>query len=443
MNDTISAIATPKGVGAISIIRISGEKSGDILLRMSSLKKIPVPKQMKLAKIFDSDGSQIDEALVVYFKAPNSFTGEDMVEIHCHGGILVTELIFKRTLELGARVSARGEFTRRAFLNEKIDLLKAEAILQIIESPSEASLRIALDNLKGKLSNDITDIRKRIIDILSKIEVSLDYPEDVEADRNEFVQNLEVLDNYLKEKVSDARDGIHLATGVTLSIVGKPNTGKSTLLNRLLKEDRAIVTDIPGTTRDVIQGYIKIKDIQFKISDTAGIRQTEDLVEKIGIERSINEAKKSDIVIFLLDSESGFTQEDQMIYELIKDTNHIVVWNKVDIGTNIGKISQEDVKLSAKEGTGLKDLETKLLEKSKKILEHGEASHIMSARQLESLERIQMFVNNARNSLLQNYPVEIISIDLRNALDETDKLLGRSFTEDLLDNIFSNFCVGK
>ncbi len=443
MNDTISAIATPKGVGAISIIRLSGEKSGEILLKMTNLKKLPTPKMMKLAKILDSDGSEIDEALVVYFKAPNSFTGEDMVEIHCHGGILVTELIFRRTLEMGARVATRGEFTRRAFLNGKIDLLKAEAILQIIESPSEASLRIALDNLKGKLSNDIFDIRKKIIDILSKIEVSLDYPEDIETDRNELVSDLENLNNYLKEKVENARDGIHLATGITISIVGKPNTGKSTLLNRLLKEDRAIVTDIPGTTRDVVQGYIKIKDVQFKISDTAGIRQTEDIVEKIGIERSINEAKKSDIVIFLLDSVSGFTKEDKMIYDLIKNANHIVVWNKIDVGNNVKTISDEDVKLSAKEGTGLRDLENKLLEKSKKILEHGEASHIMSARQLESLERMLMFVNNARNSLMQKYPVEIISIDLRNALDETDKLLGRNFTEDLLDNIFSNFCVGK
>ncbi|WP_448374453.1 tRNA uridine-5-carboxymethylaminomethyl(34) synthesis GTPase MnmE [Fervidobacterium sp.] len=443
----MAAIATPPGVGAIGIVRLSGAKSWEIA-QLCVQRAIKEERKMFYGNFYDSDGNVIDEVIFAGFKAPRSYTGEDMVEVYCHGGVLITQKILEEFLRKGARLAKNGEFTRRAFLNGKIDLIKAESVLQIIEAKSEESLKLAIDNLKGKLSGEITGVRKALIDVLSKIEVSIDYGDDIDVPREEIFNDISNVEKFLSEKLSHANRGIHVSTGVTLAIVGKPNVGKSTLLNRLLVEDRAIVTDIPGTTRDVIKGEIKIKGIHFVISDTAGIRHTDDIVEKIGIEKAIREASQADVLIFLLDSTTGFTQEDEYILQIIKESNFIPVWNKIDKIENvdsISKISQtdNDVFVSAASGYGLRDLEDKLIEKVKPLITDGHLSHITSKRQLEHLHLVNESVKRALKSLNENYPLDIVSIDIRNALSELDKLLGRNFTEDLLDNIFANFCVGK
>ncbi|MEJ5256655.1 MAG: tRNA uridine-5-carboxymethylaminomethyl(34) synthesis GTPase MnmE [Fervidobacterium sp.] len=442
--DTIVAIATPPGTGAIGIVRMSGERSWEIIQKCVR-KSIYDERRILYGNFYDTDGNVVDEILFVGFKAPKSYTGEDMVEVYCHGGVLVTQKILAELIRHGARLAKNGEFTRRAFLNGKIDLIKAESILQIIEAKSEESLRLAIDNLKGKLSEEINRVRNSLINILSKIEVSIDYGDDIEVPRDEIMQDIADVEHFLSDKLAHADKGIHISTGVTLAIIGKPNVGKSTLLNRLLLEDRAIVTDIPGTTRDIIKGEIKIQGIHFVISDTAGIRHTDDFVEKIGIERAIKEASQADVVIFLLDATTGFTKDDQYILNIIKDSNFIPVWNKIDSGNKVIKVSKnnEDILLSASSGVGLRELEAKIVEKAQPLVAEGQLSHITSKRQIEHLKLVNENVVKAMRSLRENYPLDIISIDIRNALSELDKLLGRNFTDDLLENIFANFCVGK
>lgn len=447
IRDTIAAIATPPGVGAIGIVRLSGSRAWEIA-QMCVRKDILEERRMYFADFYDVNGNVVDEVMFVGFKAPRSYTGEDMVEVYCHGGVLITQKVLEAFLERGARLAKNGEFTRRAFLNGKIDLIKAEAVLQVIEAKSEEGLKLAIDNLKGKLSGEISGIRKALLDVLSKIEVSIDYGDDIDVPREEILRDIMSIEMYLSEKLTHADKGIHVSTGVTLAIIGKPNVGKSTLLNRLLVEDRAIVTDIPGTTRDVIKGEIKIQGIHFVISDTAGIRRTEDVVEKIGIERAVKEASQADVVIFLLDATTGFTQEDEYILDIIRGSNFIPVWNKVDrIDSldDIRNISQDgnDVFVSAATGFGMKDLENRLVEKVRPLIADGHLSHVTSKRQLEHLKLLHESIKRALDAINENYPLDVISIDIRNGLSELDKLLGRNFTEDLLENIFANFCVGK
>jgi tRNA modification GTPase len=443
--DSIVALSTPYGKGAIAVVRMSGSQSFEILKKhiklhidLSDIQE----RRMYYGNFFDTDGGLIDEVMFVYFRSPKSYTGEDMVEIYCHGGILVSSKIIDSLIRSGARLAENGEFTRRAFLNGKIDLIKAEAILQIIEAKSEKSLKLALDNLKGRLSHEISAIRSQLLDVLSKIEVSIDYGDDVDIPSQEILQGLEKIHTYLCEKLKHADKGLHISTGVTIVIVGKPNVGKSTLLNKLLVEDRAIVTDVPGTTRDVIKGEIKIQGIHFVISDTAGIRETQDMVEKIGIEKALKEAQRSDIVLFLLDATTGYTEADEYIHNLIKNGNILYVWNKVDIGKNI-KSFGKDVFISAQSGEGIKELEKRIIELAKPLIEDSELSHITSRRQLEYMKQVRYYVDKSINSLKSGLPMDLASIDIRTALSKLDELTGYNFNEDLLNNIFSNFCVGK
>jgi len=439
--DTIAAISTPYGTGAIAIVRISGPESLNVVSK-SIRKGIKAERKLHRRDFLDNDGELIDEVLVSYFKAPRSYTGEDMVEIYCHGGVLVTNKTLDTLLSNGARLAVNGEFTRRAFLNGKMDLLKAEAILHVIEAKSESALKLALGNLKGKLSDEMELLRSKLIDVLSRIEVSIDYSDDVIISDKEILDGLTEINRFLSNKIKHADRGLHISTGVTMTIVGKPNVGKSTLLNKLLAEDRAIVTEIPGTTRDIIRGEVKIQGTHFIISDTAGIRRTEDKIEKIGIEKALKEAKKSDIILFVLDATTGFTDEDEYILSVIKSSNFIPVWNKRDVGINFLEIG-EDVHISASTGWGLRGLEEVIIKKVGPLISDGELAHIISERQLEYLKRIHLYIKNSIDVLSQGYPVDIVSVDIRQALSELDELSGKNFTEDLLDNIFSNFCVGK
>jgi len=443
--DTIVALSTPQGTGAIAVIRLSGSRAFEFLNNVIKPKRAFETLQERKAyfgSFYDVNGALIDEIIFIYFRAPKSYTGEDVIEIYCHGGILVVEKIIDTFINLGARLAENGEFTKRAFLNGKIDLIKAESILQIIEAKSEMGLKLALDNLKGKLSSEIASLRTALIDILSKIEVSIDYGDDIEIPSDEILGDLVSIQDFLSNKLKHADKGLHLSTGVTMAIVGKPNVGKSTLLNRLLVEDRAIVTDIPGTTRDVIKGEIKIQGVHFVISDTAGIRPTEDIVEKIGIERALKEAEKADVVLFLLDATTGFTKEDEYILDIIKDSNVLYVWNKVDIGDKITNLGN-DVKISASTGEGMRELEKRIIEMVNPLIRDGELSHITSKRQLEYIKKVKFHIDKAIIALRSKIPLDVVSIDINESLSLLDEITGKSFREDLIDNIFSKFCVGK
>ncbi|SHH16766.1 tRNA modification GTPase trmE [Thermosipho atlanticus DSM 15807] len=441
MQDTIAAISTPKGTGAIAVIRIDGEKSHEIAKKLTKLDKIEYRRVYYTTLWYNNE--ILDDVNIVFYKTPNSYTGNDLVEIYCHGGILITHKVLDVILNSGARLAERGEFTKRAFLNGKLSLIQAEAIYQIIEAKSELSLKISLENLKGRLGEEIKSYREKLMRILAEIEVSIDYPDDIDSDIDMILKGLNEIYETIKEKVEKSKKGLHLSSGIILTIVGKPNSGKSTLLNRLLYEDRAIVTDVPGTTRDVIKGEIDIKGVHFIIADTAGIRKTDDMIEKIGIERSLKEIKKSDLILFVLDASTGFTNEDEYIYEKIKDYNFIPVWNKCDLGKKIERFQKESVQISALSGEGLRNLEDKILDKVKNIIENGESSHVTTQRQLEILERVKMYIKSALDNFDFGYELDIISIDIRKALEELDLLSGKKFSEDLLDTIFSNFCVGK
>lgn len=441
LKDTIAAISSPRGTGAIAIIRIDGEKSHEIAKKITGLENVEFKRVYH--RFIKYENEILDDANIVFYKSPNSYTGNDLVEIYCHGGILVTHKILDVILNEGARLAERGEFTKRAFLNGKLSLIQAEAIYQIIEAKSELSLKISLENLRGKLGKEIEEFRNRLLHVLAEIEVSIDYPDDIESDNNLIVNELNEIYKLISEKVKKSKKGMHLSSGIIMTIVGKPNSGKSTLLNRLLYEDRAIVTDIPGTTRDVIKGEIDISGVHFVIVDTAGIRETDDPIEKIGIERSLKEIQKADIILFVLDATTGFTEEDSFIFDQIKNYNFLPVWNKCDVGNKINKFQEESVKISAINGTGLRDLERTIIEKVRDIIESGETSHVTTQRQLEILERVNQYIKSALKNFEIGYELDIISIDIRKALEELDTLLGRKFSEDLLDTIFSNFCVGK
>lgn len=449
--DTIVAVATPPGKGAIAILRLSGPESWDIVRKHFKTRSNIVPRKAIHGWIREN-GEDIDEVVVIFYRSPRSYTGEDMVEVMCHGGPFVVKKLLDVFLSAGARMAEPGEFTKRAFLNGKMDLTSAEAVRDLIEAKSEASLKLSLKNLKGGLRQFVETLREELINVLAEIRVELDYPDDVETDVESVKTKIESIHERLKEELKKADAGIMLNRGLRMVIVGKPNVGKSTLLNRLLKEDRAIVTDIPGTTRDVISEEIVIKGILFRVVDTAGVRsETRDLVERLGIERTFQEIEKADIVLFVLDASSPLDDEDRLILERIKHKRYLVVINKVDI---VERIDEEElkrklgtdrhiVKISALKGEGLEKLEEAVYRETQEIFEKGSSSLITNLRQKQLLENVKKSLESAIESLKNKTPIDLVSIDLERALHVLDEVTGRSFREDLLDAIFSTFCVGN
>lgn len=449
--DTIVAVATPPGKGAIAILRLSGPDSWKIVQKHLRTRSKIVPRKAIHGWIHEN-GEDVDEVVVVFYKSPKSYTGEDMVEVMCHGGPLVVKKLLDLFLRSGTRMAEPGEFTKRAFLNGKMDLTSAEAVRDLIEAKSETSLKLSLRNLKGGLKDFVESLRRELIEVLAEIRVELDYPDEIETNTGEVVTRLERIKEKLTKELKKADAGILLNRGFRMVIVGKPNVGKSTLLNRLLNEDRAIVTDIPGTTRDVISEEIVIRGILFRIVDTAGVRsETNDLVERLGIERTLQEIEKADIVLFVLDASSPLDEEDRKILERIKNKRYLVVINKVDV---VEKINEEEiknklgtdrhmVKISALKGEGLEKLEEAIYRETQEIFERGSDSLITNLRQKQLLENVKGHLEDAIKSLKEGMPVDMASIDLERALSLLDEVTGRSFREDLLDTIFSNFCVGK
>lgn len=446
--DTIAAIATPNGVGAISIIRISGSNAisaANIIfkgkLNLNEMKS----NSVHLGKISDEAGGFIDDVLLTVFKSPNSYTGEDVVEISCHGNPLITQKIMELLLKQEVRAAEPGEFTKRAFLNNKLDLAQAEAVISVISSRSEASLRGARNQLDGMLSKNVVELRSSLLDTLSFLELELDFAdEDIE-----FVAKEELLDkiNKIIKRIEDLLDSYNfgrvIRDGVNVAIVGAPNVGKSSLLNYLLKESRAIVSSIPGTTRDIIREEMTIDGILFKLFDTAGLRISEDSIEKEGIRRSNEAVTNADLVLFLSDVEQGFNSNIYDDLLNIVDKNKVIrVINKIDLKAN--QSFEDGIRLSALTGEGISDLlnEMRLFAAGNAI--YSEKSAIVSnLRHYGCLERTKKSLMKAADSINNKFSSEFISLDLRGAIDDLGEIIGAVTTDDILNNIFSKFCIGK
>ncbi|MBY6931981.1 tRNA uridine-5-carboxymethylaminomethyl(34) synthesis GTPase MnmE [Clostridium botulinum] len=452
--DTICGIATPIGEGGVSIIRISGSKALDIISKIFVGKNNIDLKQMKTytmryGHIIEFESKDvIDEVIISYMKGPHSYTTEDIIEINCHGGVISTNSVMNQVIKAGARVAEPGEFTKRAFLNGRIDLSQAEAVIDIIKAKTDLSMKSALMQSGGALSMQIKEIRQYLLNTLALIEYGVDFTEDDEDIDGTLV--LRVKDGIkttilkVRELLKGADEGKIIRDGLNVVIIGKPNVGKSSLLNVLLKEKRAIVTDIPGTTRDIIEEYLNIDGIPIKITDTAGIRETEDTVEKIGVERSREKIEEADLIILILDSSRDLEEEDKEIINTIKDKNHIVLLNKTDLDRKIVDIDLDNqIKISAKTGYGIEELKNKIKELFFSGDINSESLIVSNVRHKQALYRSLENCEVALDRVNANEFLDLISIYVTSAMKALGEITGDELEEDVLNKIFSEFCVGK
>ena len=436
--DTIVAVATPLGIGGVGVIRISGEKSFEIIEKIFTNPNFE-PRKYNHGWIVDN-GVKIDETLVLPFFAPNSYTGENVIEIQCHGGVNVVKNILNLVLKNGARMAEKGEFTKRAFLNKRLDLSQAEAVADIIHSKTSDFAKVSVKNLSGVLKEKINEIRNDIFEVLSRITAGIDFPEDVaEPEYSYLIEKFENIIDKIDKILSNAKSSNILRQGISVAIVGKPNVGKSSLFNALLSLDRAIVTDIAGTTRDVLKETLDL-GIPVTLIDTAGIREEgENKVEAIGIEYSKQSLNEADLVLFVYDSAQGILNEDKEIYELVKDKNHIVIANKCDL-TNERNV--ETVYLSTLTGEGVQELKQTLTKKVCDI-EPDNLEFVTNSRQQACLNNARASLNQALLAANLQELQDLISIDVKASLLALDELTGELITDDILDNIFDHFCIGK
>ena len=457
IDDTIAAIATAPGEGGIGIIRISGEKS--LQVAESIFKSVTG----KLIKDYNTrtliygtvvDGEKvIDEALVAYMKWPKSYTGEDVIEINCHGGFISVKKILELILSKDVRLADAGEFTKRAFLNGRIDLSQAEAIIDVIKAKTDKAHEIAQSQLEGSLSKKIRELRFKVTEVLAHLEVSIEFAEeDVEEITYKTLrENAEDIKREIKKLYDTSESGKILRDGLKTVIIGKPNVGKSSLLNSILGENRAIVTDIAGTTRDVIEEFVNIKGIPLKIVDTAGIRETEDIVEKIGVERSKESYNTADLVIMVLDSSRPLSQEDREILETLENKKTIVLLNKTDLPQqiDIDELSKyvdcsSIIKISALQHKGIEELQDKIEAMVYKgSVKNSSNLMITNSRHKDALLKAYESINDAISAIDQNMPYDFIEVDFKNIWDYLGYINGDTVKEDLLDTIFANFCIGK
>ena len=442
-NSTIAAIATAHGVGSIAIVRLSGSEALSIAKQISK-NEILKPRYAHLRELYDASGEPIDQAIVLYFQAPKSFTGEDVVEFQCHGGIVVAQMILRRALELGARLAEPGEFSKRAFLNGKIDLSEAEAIAKLIEAKSEDAAKILAKQLRGELGKFVEEVRERLIRILAYVEVNIDYAEeDLPKDLAwQMEAQLQEISAQLERIIASSKRRVGLLEGFKVAIIGKPNTGKSSLLNALLDYERAIVSDIAGTTRDTIEESVRIGSHLVRFVDTAGIREAEDEIERIGVERSIRAIEESDIVIAMFDASKPLDEEDQKIVELIeryKDQKEIIiVLNKIDKG-EMANLPMEALRLSIKQDI------SPLIERLQELLDSLAKSDeilLISQRQIEAVEEARKNIEAAKLPL-QMGELEIFAFHLNEAIRAIASITRPMQSEELLDKMFGEFCLGK
>jgi tRNA modification GTPase len=459
--DTIAAISTPMGEGGIGIVRLSGKSSLPITEKIFTCSAEKAFQDMESHKVIYGHvhdpvtGQTVDEVLVTVMRSPRSYTREDVVEINCHGGMLTLRKTLELALAQGARLAEPGEFTRRAFINGRIDLSQAEAVLDLIRSRTDESRKIAMEQLQGGLSATITTLRDRLTDVCANVEAYIDFPEDeIEtASKHELSESMKDISRELSSLLKTYEEARFFREGLSTAIVGRPNVGKSSLLNALIRKDRAIVTEIPGTTRDVIEEYLNIGGLPLRIMDTAGIRNSSDVAEKEGVARSLRSIETADLVIAIFDRSEPLREEDFEVVEKIKNRNSIVVFNKCDLPSifdrdkltsRLAPYDLRTLSISATRGDGLQELKEAIFGSClKDWKEEREGVVVTNLRHKRAIEDARKSLDNAVNALESNQPIEITAIELRDSLDKLGEIVGAVTTEDILNRIFNDFCIGK
>lgn len=446
MDNTIAAISTPLGTGAISIIRMSGKDSISIINKIFT-KDLSNEKSHTIhyGKIIDNN-EEIDEVLVSLMRSPKTFTKEDVIEINCHGGLSTTNKVLELLLNNGAVLASPGEFTKRAFLNGRIDLIEAQGIMDLIEAKTELARTQAMKELNGNLSNKIDLLREKLIEIISNIEVNIDYPEyeDINNVTNEQIYpKIKELIQEIDNLIASSEDGKIIKEGITIGIIGKPNVGKSSLLNAILEEEKAIVTDIEGTTRDTIEGTTIINGIACNFIDTAGIRNSNNIVEQIGVNKSKKIIDTCDLVLLVLNNNDIITKEEQELLEQIRNKPHIVIVNKIDLEQKL-ELNEECIKISIKEKKGLEQIKDKISEIfNLEKIKTQDMTYLSNARSISLLKKANNLLVCSLTNIENNYPIDIVEIDLKESWNTLGEIIGKTYTDELLDEMFQRFCLGK
>lgn len=455
--DTIAAISTPPGEGAISIVRMSGEEAVSIAQKVFSGKDLTQAKShtINYGHIVDpKTHEEIDEVMVSLMLAPKTFTREDVVEINCHGGIVATNRILQLLLVNGARLAEPGEFTKRAFLHGRIDLTQAESVMDLIRAKTDRSMKIALNQLDGNLSHLIDSLRKDILDVLAQVEVNIDYPEydDVEEMTTKLLKEKAIeIKQRIEQLLKTASQGKIMREGLATALVGRPNVGKSSLLNHLLHEDKAIVTDVAGTTRDVIEEYVNVSGVPLKLIDTAGIRETDDKVEKIGVERSKKAIEQSDLVLLVLNAAESLTKEDLELIRLTNDKKRIIILNKTDLEEKLDRKELAEISENALvyatsilKNEGVEALEEAISKLFFNGIENSQSTvMVTNARHIALLKKAQNSLDSVLEGISSGMPVDLVQIDMTEAWNLLGEITGESYEDELLDQLFSQFCLGK
>ncbi|KRN04879.1 tRNA uridine-5-carboxymethylaminomethyl(34) synthesis GTPase MnmE [Holzapfeliella floricola] len=454
--DTIAAISTPIGEGAISIVRLSGEDAVEQVNRLFKGKDLTDVDSHTIhyGHILDATTQKpIDEVMVSVMRAPKTFTREDIVEINCHGGVVATNRILQNFLGEEVRLAEPGEFTKRAFLNGRIDLTQAESVMDLIRAKTDKAMQVAVNQLDGQLNNLIHNLREEILQVLAQVEVNIDYPEyDMDDMTTQLLlEKAQHIQTQIDGLLQTAKQGKILRHGLATALVGRPNVGKSSLLNYLIKEDKAIVTDIEGTTRDVLEEYVNVRDVPLKLVDTAGIRQTKDVVEKIGVERSKKAINESDLVLLVINAAEELTGEDQTLLELTRDKNRIILLNKIDLGA---KISRDDlinqapdtpiIEISVQNTQGLDQLEEQIATMFFGGIETNQTDvMVTNARQIGLLTQAQHSLDEVIAGIANGMPIDLVQIDMTACWDKLGEITGESAPDELITQLFSQFCLGK
>ena len=451
--DTIAAISTPLGEGAIGIVRLSGTDSFKIAQKIFKGKDLNsvASHTLNYGHIVDPDKDEIlDEVMIGAMRSPKTFTREDIIEINTHGGIAVTNEILQLVIREGARLAEPGEFTKRSFLNGRVDLTQAEAVMDIIRAKTDKAMNIAVKQLDGSLSDLINNTRQEILNTLAQVEVNIDYPEydDVEEATTEIIREKTTeFEALLTNLLKTARRGKILREGISTAIIGRPNVGKSSLLNNLLREEKAIVTDIEGTTRDVIEEYVNINGVPLKLVDTAGIRETEDIVERIGVERSRKALKEADLVLLVLNASEPLTDQDRQLLEISQDSNRIILLNKVDLPQQIelDKIPADHIKISVLKNQNINQIEDRInaLFFENAGLVEQDATYLSNARHISLIEKAVESLQAVNEGLAMGMPVDLLQVDLTRTWEILGEITGDAAPDELITQLFSQFCLGK
>lgn len=450
MNDTICAISTALGVGAISIIRVSGDEAIDIVNKIFDKDLIKKESHTINYGHIVYNGEIIDEVMVSIMKSPKTFTKEDIVEINSHGGVAVTNKVLEILLLEGARLAEPGEFTKRAFLNGRIDLVEAESIMDLIESKTETSRKLAISGMEGKVSKLVKNIIDNLVKVNANIEVNIDYPEyeDIEIVTKEKIEEMsKYINKELTKLLNESENGKLIKDGINTLILGRPNVGKSSILNKLIEEDKAIVTSVAGTTRDIVEGQIRVNGILLNIIDTAGVRETEDIVEKIGVEKSLSLVNDADLIILVFNNNEKLTDEDKKLLEYTKEKKRIIVINKIDLENNldISNLKNERiVKVSALKDSGIENLKNEINDMfNLEEINLGDFTYLSNSRQISLVKKAVKISKNLEEALNNDVPIDLLEIDIKEICVILGEIIGESYDDKLIDTLFSNFCLGK